>query len=132
MLSNKKILWEEMIEIRKQLTNYWIMGGDFNAIRNKSERCNCVGLLKGSKVFGSFIDKCKLVDLPLLGKKFTWYGPDKKKSRLDRFVVDEEWKWNRGYRNVLEKIINEIEERIKFLDGESDNRELTELEMEEM
>ncbi|KAK8329685.1 hypothetical protein V6Z11_A11G335400 [Gossypium hirsutum] len=41
-------------------------------------------------------------------------------------------KWNGDARNELEKRINEIEERIKILDDESDNRELTELEMEEM
>lgn len=67
------------------------MGGDFNAIRNKSERSNCVGLLRGSKDFLNFIEKCNLVDLPLLGRKFTWHGLNNKKSRLDRFLVDEVW-----------------------------------------
>ncbi|MBA0871441.1 hypothetical protein Goshw_025665, partial [Gossypium schwendimanii] len=46
---------------------------------------------KGSKEFGHFIDRCKLVDLPLLGKKFTWIGPDNKRSKLDRFLLEEEW-----------------------------------------
>ncbi|MBA0570290.1 hypothetical protein Golob_003968, partial [Gossypium lobatum] len=46
---------------------------------------------KGSKEFGQFIDRCKLVDLPLLGKKFTWIGPDNKRSKLDRFLLEEEW-----------------------------------------
>ncbi|TYI09618.1 hypothetical protein ES332_A09G085900v1 [Gossypium tomentosum] len=55
------------------------------------ERSNCVGLLRGSKDFLSFMEKCKLVDLPFLGRKFTWYGPENKKSRLDRFLVDEVW-----------------------------------------
>ncbi|TYI14468.1 hypothetical protein ES332_A08G122500v1 [Gossypium tomentosum] len=64
---------------------------DFNIVRNKSERSNYVGLLQGSKDFWSFIDKCKLVDLLLIGKNLTWYRLDKKKSRLDRFLVDEEW-----------------------------------------
>ncbi|KAA3471319.1 reverse transcriptase [Gossypium australe] len=32
-----------------------------------------------------------LVDLPLLGKKFTWIGPDSKRSRLDRFLIEEDW-----------------------------------------
>lgn len=66
------------------------MGGDFNVVRNRSERSNCMGLLNGLKDFGRFIDKCKLVDLPLMGKNFTWYGSDNK-SRLDRFFMDEEW-----------------------------------------
>ncbi|XP_017604874.1 uncharacterized protein LOC108451727 [Gossypium arboreum] len=91
MLRDQRFFWEEIIEIREQFTNHWIVGGDFNAIRNKSERSNCVGLLRGSRDFGKFIEKCKLVDLPLLGKKFTWFGPENKKSRLDRFLIDEDW-----------------------------------------
>ncbi|MBA0623611.1 hypothetical protein Godav_009062, partial [Gossypium davidsonii] len=56
-----------------------------------SERSNCVGLLTGSKAFNSFIDECKVVDLPLFGKKFTWFDPKNKMSSLDRFLVDEYW-----------------------------------------
>ncbi|TYI32171.1 hypothetical protein ES332_A04G040300v1 [Gossypium tomentosum] len=66
---DQRFFWEEIIEIREQFTNHWIVGGDFNTIRNKSGRSNCVGLLRGSRDFGKFIEKCKLVDLPLLGKK---------------------------------------------------------------
>ncbi|KAH1073758.1 hypothetical protein J1N35_026086 [Gossypium stocksii] len=199
-----------MVVFRNQFHNHWIVGGDFNAIRNNKEMSNCVGLLKGSRDFRRFINKCKLVDVPLIGKKFTWYGPEKKKSRLDRFLVEEEWlvlfddvqqqgikrtildhisillskgfvdwgpkpfkffnawlsnkvcpnlikkeweglggrkgsifeklrklkgalrKWNGENGNVLEKRIMEIEERIQFLDVESENRVLIELEMEEL
>ncbi|TYH21375.1 hypothetical protein ES288_A04G039000v1 [Gossypium darwinii] len=69
MLRDQRFFWEEIIEIREQFTNHWIVGGDFNTIRNKSGRSNCVGLLRGSRDFGKSIEKCKLVDLPLLGKK---------------------------------------------------------------
>ncbi|KAG8480375.1 hypothetical protein CXB51_024544 [Gossypium anomalum] len=48
-------------------------------------------LINVFKGFNSFIDECKVVDLPLLGKKFTWFGPKNKMSRLDRFLVDEYW-----------------------------------------
>ncbi|XP_068486497.1 uncharacterized protein [Phaseolus vulgaris] len=42
--------------------------------------------------FNEFIDKNMLVELPLVGKKFTWYKPDGfAKSRLDRFLVSMEW-----------------------------------------
>ncbi|KAK8317082.1 hypothetical protein V6Z11_A13G083800 [Gossypium hirsutum] len=61
-----------------------------------SERSNCVGL-RGSRDLGKFIENCKLVDLPLLGKKFTWLGPKNKKSRLDRFLIDEDWFENSEY-----------------------------------
>lgn len=36
-----------------------------------------------------FIEIYKIIDLPLIGRKFTWYGPENKRSRLDRFLVDE-------------------------------------------
>ncbi|KAK8327880.1 hypothetical protein V6Z11_A11G212100 [Gossypium hirsutum] len=91
LLSEQKIFWEEILEVRERSIKFWVLGGDFNAIRNKSERSNCVGLLRGSKDFLNFIKKCNLVDLPLLGRKFTWHDPDNKKSQLDRFLVDEVW-----------------------------------------
>ncbi|KAB2030178.1 hypothetical protein ES319_D05G213200v1, partial [Gossypium barbadense] len=56
-----------------------------------SERSNCLRLLTGSKAFNSFIDECKVVDLPLFGKKFTWFDPKNKMSWLDSFLVDEYW-----------------------------------------
>ncbi|TYI04862.1 hypothetical protein ES332_A10G048800v1 [Gossypium tomentosum] len=46
---------------------------------------------KGAKEFGEVIDRCKLVDLSLLGKKFTCIGSDGKRSRLDRFLIKENW-----------------------------------------
>lgn len=47
-------------------------------VRNKSERSNCVGIEKRAKEFDSFINRCKLIDLPMMGRKFTWYGPNNK------------------------------------------------------
>ncbi|KAA3465103.1 RVT_1 domain-containing protein [Gossypium australe] len=41
-------------------------------------------------------------------------------------------KWNGEDRYTLEKIINEIEGRIKCLDAISDDRELSEMELEEL
>jgi hypothetical protein len=42
--------------------------------------------------FGRFIDDTLLIDLPLSGRKFTWYkGDGLTMSRLDRFLLSEEW-----------------------------------------
>jgi hypothetical protein len=42
--------------------------------------------------FNRFIDENFLVDLPLSGRKFTWYkGDGLSMSRLDRFLLSEEW-----------------------------------------
>ncbi|KAL4308238.1 hypothetical protein GQ457_01G010290 [Hibiscus cannabinus] len=31
-----------------------------------------------------------MIDLPMMGKKFTWFGSNGKRSRLDRFLLDNE------------------------------------------
>ncbi|KEH26260.1 hypothetical protein MTR_6g048650 [Medicago truncatula] len=42
--------------------------------------------------FNEFIEECVLVDLPLCGRKFTWFkGDGRSMSRLDRFVLSEGW-----------------------------------------
>lgn len=42
--------------------------------------------------FNEFIDDCVLIDLPLCGRKFTWFkGDGRSMSRLDRFLLLEEW-----------------------------------------
>ncbi|MCI07861.1 cysteine-rich receptor-like protein kinase, partial [Trifolium medium] len=42
--------------------------------------------------FNRFIDNSALIDLPLSGRKFTWYkGDGLSMSRLDRFLLSEEW-----------------------------------------
>ena len=34
----------------------------------------------------------KMVDIPCIGRKYTWYRPNgKAKSRLDRFLITFEW-----------------------------------------
>ncbi|KAK8368557.1 hypothetical protein V6Z11_A01G049800 [Gossypium hirsutum] len=57
----------------------------------RSERSNCLGSEKGSREFVNFISNCNIIDLPLLGKKFTWYGQDNKKNKLDRFLLEDFW-----------------------------------------
>lgn len=42
--------------------------------------------------FRNFVNELALVDPPLLGRKFTWYrADDSAMSRLDRFLLNEEW-----------------------------------------
>ncbi|KAK8366429.1 hypothetical protein V6Z12_A02G119900 [Gossypium hirsutum] len=71
--SYQKMIWEEICGLKE------------------SERSNYVGLLISSKAFNSFIDESKVVDLPLTGKRFTWFCSNNKMSRLDRFLVDDYW-----------------------------------------
>ncbi|GAU45931.1 hypothetical protein TSUD_100080 [Trifolium subterraneum] len=68
--------------------------GDFNAVRCQEERQSSrVGPRQSDHIpFNSFIEDNNFVDLPLGGRKFTWYkGNDLSMSRLDRFLLSEEW-----------------------------------------
>lgn len=42
--------------------------------------------------FNSFIYAMELSDIPILGRRFTWFRPNGQAlSRLDRFLVTTEW-----------------------------------------
>lgn len=52
-----------------------------------------MGLIEGRmESFCNFISESGLIDLPLIGRKYTWYKPNgSTMSRLDRFLILEEW-----------------------------------------
>lgn len=93
VVAEERVHWEELLELRKQFKEPWILGGDFNMESNISEKSFFVGTKYGSREFCDFIESCKIVDSPLIGRKFTWYALGNKRSRLDRFFVEEVWLW---------------------------------------
>ncbi|XP_058778886.1 uncharacterized protein LOC131652909 [Vicia villosa] len=88
-LSKKKVLWEKLLDLMRIYSDgEWILGGDFNAIKNARERKGRVegSYKKETEIFAEFIHKSSLVDIPCKGKKFSWYSGDgKSMSRIDRF-----------------------------------------------
>ncbi|XP_058783264.1 uncharacterized protein LOC131657935 [Vicia villosa] len=87
----KKALWNDILGLMEKFKDgEWILGGDFNAIKNGGERRGrAVGEnQREMKLFAEFIDKTLLVDIPCKGKKFSWFSGDgKSKSRIDRFLL---------------------------------------------
>ncbi|XP_071689538.1 uncharacterized protein [Rutidosis leptorrhynchoides] len=68
----------------------WVLCVDFNEVRDQSERKNCDFIERRAKWFNEFIDKNRLIDVPLGGKKFTRICDNRVKfSKLDRFLVSE-------------------------------------------
>jgi len=68
--------------------------GDFNAVRNTEERRSHRGsnATHGIQYFSLFIDDNGLIDLPLCGRRYTWFmGDGTLMSRLDRFLLSKEW-----------------------------------------
>jgi len=85
-------MWADLLEIRqREQCNSWCVLGDFNSIRNERERRGInrlSGINREMQGFNNFIDSMGMVDLPCIGRKFTWYRPNgKAKSRLDRFLT---------------------------------------------
>ena len=95
-LSDKKILWEELSSIKRACQDkVWCLCGDFNVARSRSERKGIRDRADQSREivgFNNFIDTNALLDLPIVGKIFTWFKANgSAKSRLDRVLVLEEW-----------------------------------------
>ena len=71
----------------------WCVAGDFNAILSPEEHNRGGSLNSDMRRFSKVIEDLELKDLPLLGVPFTWSGGvnNQSLSRLDRFLVNEEW-----------------------------------------
>ncbi|PNX99671.1 cysteine-rich receptor-like protein kinase, partial [Trifolium pratense] len=75
----------------------WCVVGDFNAVCSMEERVGINmedGRLLSTEVsdFRNFVENLELVDLPLLGRRFTWYqSSGKAMSRIDRILISDDW-----------------------------------------
>jgi len=99
-LREKKTLWEEITGIKGASQELvWCLCGDFNAVRSRRERkgassrdAAASGQMSEINGFNCFIESNMLLDLPIVGKAYTWFRANgSAKSRLDRFLVTEEW-----------------------------------------
>ncbi|GAU42391.1 hypothetical protein TSUD_296890 [Trifolium subterraneum] len=66
--------------------------GDFNAISKSGERrgSSGSGCLSERSEFSLFIEAMEVIDIPVLGKKFTWFNSNgSTMRRLDRFLLSE-------------------------------------------
>ncbi|GAU39714.1 hypothetical protein TSUD_275090 [Trifolium subterraneum] len=91
----KQQLWDSLSVRIQALRSFRVcVCGDFNAVRSIEERRSGRG--RPSSLdhlsFNRFIEDKSLIDLPLSGRKFTWFkGDGLSMSRLDRFLLSGEW-----------------------------------------
>ncbi|MCH79282.1 cysteine-rich receptor-like protein kinase [Trifolium medium] len=94
-LGAKRALWDSLSGKILSLDGRRVcVCGDFNAVRSVEERRSTTAESRFEDMppFNRFIDDNNLIDLPLSGRKFTWYkGDGRAMSRLDRFLLSEEW-----------------------------------------
>lgn len=72
----------------------WCVLGDFNSIPSDHERKGVEQRTRQEEMeaFQQFISDAGLFDLPLVGRKFTWYrASGSAMNRLDRFIISELW-----------------------------------------
>ncbi|XP_058774258.1 uncharacterized protein LOC131648524 [Vicia villosa] len=90
-LVKKRLLWNELLRLKESFVDgEWIIGEDFNAVKDRKERKGRTGVVNNLEMglFTEFINKSLLVDVPCKGKNFSWYSGDgKSMSRIDRFLV---------------------------------------------
>ncbi|KAK2458146.1 DNA-(apurinic or apyrimidinic site) endonuclease [Trifolium repens] len=97
-LASKRTLWNNILNCKRGLGDgRWCVVGDFNAVCSPEERVGVNGdegrMLSTEMVeFRDFLEKLELVDLPLLGRRFScFHSSGRAMSRIDRILISDEW-----------------------------------------
>nr|GEV71218.1 putative RNA-directed DNA polymerase, eukaryota, reverse transcriptase zinc-binding domain protein [Tanacetum cinerariifolium] len=89
-LSCKISLWSTLSNLLANWNGISVVMGDFNEVREESERHGSIFFGRQARLFNDFITNNSLIDIPLGGYNFTWTNKwGTKMSKLDRFLVSE-------------------------------------------
>nr|GFA68594.1 RNA-directed DNA polymerase, eukaryota [Tanacetum cinerariifolium] len=82
------MLWDYLSFVIGNWEGEVVIMGDFNEVRDISERFGSIFNKHGAEAFNSFIVNMGLVEVPLGGCSFTWcHKSANKMSKLDRFLI---------------------------------------------
>ncbi|XP_071738767.1 uncharacterized protein [Rutidosis leptorrhynchoides] len=100
--TNKQKMWSSLVNFVGAYDLDWVLCGDFNEVRDKTERQNCQFVERRATWFNEFIENAKLIDVPMGGKKFMRICDNGIKfSKLDQFLVSEKFIQTWGDISVL-------------------------------
>ncbi|XP_071727035.1 uncharacterized protein [Rutidosis leptorrhynchoides] len=108
--TNKVKMWASLEKFVGDYDVAWILCGDFNEVREQSERQNCDFIERRVIWFNEFINKSSLIEVPLGGKRFTRICDNGIKfSKLDRFLISEKTNhlWEELSALVLERKLSD-------------------------
>ncbi|GAU48812.1 hypothetical protein TSUD_406450 [Trifolium subterraneum] len=113
---DKRTLWSNILMSKRGFGDgLWCIVGDFNSIRDSSERRG-VNLSHRDdpsaemRSFNEFVGDLDLFDMPLVGRMFTWFHPNGiAMSRLDRLLVSPLWldSWGDSFVRVLDRDVSD-------------------------
>ncbi|XP_022042250.1 uncharacterized protein LOC110944915 [Helianthus annuus] len=91
-VSDKKVVWDSILEVMGSVNDMWVLLGDFNAVRFPEERKNSVFNSSCASAFNGFIDSAELVEYYMRDRRFTFIAPNSNKlSKIDRVFVSREF-----------------------------------------
>ncbi|KAL2247994.1 UNVERIFIED_CONTAM: hypothetical protein Sindi_2651700 [Sesamum indicum] len=94
---DRRELWNALESLAIQCTDIpWLIGGDFNAVRDLSEVCGTSGDIRiAIEDFNAAIQNTRLLPLPMQGEWYTWHNhsatPWNLCKRLDRMLINDRW-----------------------------------------
>lgn len=90
---NRTAFFTEINSIYSLGHTAWLIGGDFNLIRARSEKTGASFNYVLSNRFNDVISNLTLIELPLSNRKFTWARSitSPSKALLDRFLCTSDW-----------------------------------------
>ncbi|KAL2246376.1 UNVERIFIED_CONTAM: hypothetical protein Sindi_2905800 [Sesamum indicum] len=96
-VADRRELWASLETIAMQTGDIpWLIGGDFNAVRDISEICGASGDVRmAMEEFNDCIQNAGLLPLPMQGEWYTWHNcsasPRNLWKRLDRMMINDRW-----------------------------------------
>ncbi|KAL2251911.1 UNVERIFIED_CONTAM: hypothetical protein Sindi_2313400 [Sesamum indicum] len=96
-VAERRALWGTLETKATQCVDIpWLVGGDFNAVRDLSEVCGTSGDIQiAMDDFNACIESAGLLPLPMQGEWFTWHNrsatPRNLWKRLDRMMINDRW-----------------------------------------
>ncbi|GAU48228.1 hypothetical protein TSUD_184080 [Trifolium subterraneum] len=116
--SGKHKLWQDLLDFKLKNDNgEWCLGGDFNVISNIGERHErgSVGSHSERREFSAFMEAFEVIDIPVLGKQFTWFNSDcSAMSRLDHFLLSDGFIHHTGKKAfILKEKLKQLKEALR-------------------
>ncbi|KAL2247968.1 UNVERIFIED_CONTAM: hypothetical protein Sindi_2649100 [Sesamum indicum] len=94
---DRQNLWTALETLSQQCSDIpWMVGGDFNAVRDLNEVCGISGDIRmATEEFNAGILEAGLIPLPMQGEWFTWHNCSTSMrslwKRLDRILINDRW-----------------------------------------